>query len=114
MDKIWLKHYQQGVPYEINPDRYPSITAIFDLSCQHYAKKIAYTNLGENLNYQKLHRYATHFASFLQTHCGITKGDRVGIMMPNSLQYPICMFGADFLSATGSGIGFDRRPLLVA
>ncbi len=94
MDKIWLKNYQQGVPYEINPDSYASIPEIFDLSCQNYAKKIAYTNLGENLSYQKLQRHANNFASFLQSDCGVKKGDRVGIMMPNSLQYPICMFGA--------------------
>ncbi len=94
MDKIWLKNYQQGVSYEINPDSYASIPEVFDLSCQNYPKKIAYTNLGEDLSYQKLHRHANNVASFLQNDCGVKKGDRVGIMMPNSMQYPICMFGA--------------------
>ena len=94
MDKIWLKNYQQGVPYEINPDTYTSITQVFDNSCQNNLKKIAYTNLGEDLTYQKLKQHTSHFANFLQNDCKINKGDRVGIMMPNSLQYPICVFGA--------------------
>lgn len=99
MDKIWLKNYQQGVPYEINPDAYTSIADVFENSCQQNPKKIAYTNLGTDLNYQKLNQLATAFASFLQNACGIVKGDRIGIMMPNSLQYPICMFGALKLGA---------------
>lgn len=100
MNKIGLKNYQQGVPYEINPDAYSSIVAVFNNSCQQYAKKIAYTNLGEDLTYQKLQRQATQFAAYLQKVCNIKKGDRVGIMMPNSLQYPVCMFGALLAGAT--------------
>lgn len=110
MNKIWQKNYQQGVPYEINPETYHSIVDVFEQSCADNASKIAYTHLGKDLTYQKLHQYASRFASYLQNECGLKKGDRVGIMMPNSLQFPICMFGA--LKAGAIVVNFN--PLYTA
>ena len=110
MEKIWLRHYQAGVPAEINPDAYQSLVEIFDRSCTQYPKRIAFTNLGHNLTYRKINALVTQFAAFLQQKLGLQKGDRVGIMLPNSLQYPVALFGT--LKAGGIVVNFN--PLYTA
>jgi long-chain acyl-CoA synthetase len=94
MEKVWLTSYQSGVPAEINPDTYNSINDIFNESCQKYAHNTAYVNLGSSLSYQQLQEKVKSFASFLQSELKLVKGDRLALMMPNLLQYPIAMFGA--------------------
>lgn len=91
MDKLWLKHYQQGVPHEINVNEYASIPAMFEESCHQYKDKTAYTNLGYELSYQTINVLTQAFAAYLQ-HLDLKKGSRVAIMMPNLLQYPIALF----------------------
>ena len=110
MKKVWLHNYQAGVPAEINPDIYQSIPEIFELNCKKYAQRKAFTNLGHDISYAKLHQLATAFAGFLQEKLGVQKGDRVGIMLPNSLQYPVAMFG--ILKAGGVVVNFN--PLYTA
>ncbi|MFC3907631.1 AMP-binding protein [Legionella dresdenensis] len=92
MEKSWLEHYQQGVPHEINPDEYSSLVQLFEESCQQYAKRVAYTNLGCEITYGQLDQQSRQFAAYLQ-QLGLKKGDRVAIMMPNLLQYPVALFG---------------------
>ena len=93
MDKIWLKEYPQGVPAEINPDQYASLKAIFDESCRVYASLPAYSNLGTMLSYAELEKLSRQFGAYLQKTVGLRKGDRVALMMPNLLQYPVALFG---------------------
>ncbi|MDE2344929.1 MAG: AMP-binding protein, partial [Gammaproteobacteria bacterium] len=93
MEKIWLKEYPKGVPAEINPDAYASLKAIFDDSCQRYAPLTAYSNLGGSLSYAELEQKSRAFGAWLQKAAGLNKGDRVAIMMPNLLQYPVALFG---------------------
>lgn len=92
MDKIWLEHYQQGVPHEINIDEHASLVELFEESCRKYADQIAYENLGYNLTYKELDHKSKQFAIYLQ-QLGLKKGARVALMMPNLLQYPIALFG---------------------
>lgn len=94
MDKIWLKHYPKGVPAEIDPDIYQSISEIFEQSCQVHAALPALYNFGVTITYQALYDHSRKFAIFLQKVLKLQKGDRLAIMLPNLLQYPIAMFGA--------------------
>ncbi len=94
MQKVWLKNYPDGVPEEINPDAYPSINAIFDDSAVHFAERPAFQNFGKSISFAELDEQCRAFAAYLQKEAGLNKGDRVAIMMPNLLQYPVAMFGA--------------------
>ena len=92
MEKIWLKEYPQGVPAEIDLDEFSSLKDILEKSCQRFADLPAYSNLGMTLRYREIDRLSRDFAAFLQG-LGLSKGDRVAIMMPNILQYPVAVFG---------------------
>jgi long-chain acyl-CoA synthetase len=94
VEKIWLKSYPPGVPAEINPDAYQSLVEIFNHACQHYSHHDAYYNMGVSLTYRELDRLSQAFASYLQHVLKMKKGDRIAIMLPNLLQYPIAMYGA--------------------
>ena len=94
MERVWLKNYPAGVPHDINPDEYPSLNAMFAESCERFGDMPAYANMGRTLTYSELDELSLHFAAWLQQVAGLAKGDRVALMMPNLLQYPIAVFGA--------------------
>src|SRR3990167_4885353 len=94
VDKVWLKSYAPGVPAVINPDAYQSLVEIFSESCQRYHDLPAYYNMGKTMTYADIDFYSNQFAAYLQHDLKLTKGDRIAIMLPNILQYPIVMFGA--------------------
>lgn len=94
MDKVWIKSYPEGVPSEIDPDAFSSVNEIFDQSVVHYAERTAFSNFGVGITYAELDRKCRAFAAYLEKKAGLKKGDRVAIMMPNLLQYPVAMFGA--------------------
>ena len=94
MDKIWLKNYPEGVPAEINPEQFPSLKHLFEEACRKYAAKPAFTNMGRTLTYAEMDELTRRFGAWLQKEAGLKKGDRIAIMMPNVLQYPIATFGA--------------------
>ena len=93
MDNIWTKSYQEGIENVINPDKYGSVVAIFTAACQKYADLPAYANLGKCISYKELHNKSTQFAVYLQKQLKLSKGERVAIMLPNILQYPVVLFG---------------------
>jgi long-chain acyl-CoA synthetase len=93
VDRIWLKSYLPGVPADINPDKYHSVVEVLEESCQNYAKLPAFYNLGRTITFAQLDAYARDFAAYLQQKLHLKPGDRVALMMPNLLQYPIAMFG---------------------
>jgi len=95
MDKIWLKSYQSGVPADVSSEieKYQSIPQIIDESFEKFASKPAFHCMGKTLSYAEMDRLSKKFASFLQHNLKLEKGDRVAIMMPNILQYPIALFG---------------------
>jgi len=92
MDRIWLKHYPPGVPAEIDCARYRSIGALFEEGVAKYRDRPAYNNLGRTLTFGDLDRLSRDFGAWLQAK-GLAKGVRVAVMMPNCLQYPVCVFG---------------------
>jgi long-chain acyl-CoA synthetase len=94
VEKIWLKHYPQGVPYEINPNQYQSLVEIIEESFTKYHDRPAFYNLGVTITYHQLEQYSRAFAAYLQKDLKLNRGDRIALMMPNILQYPICLFGA--------------------
>jgi long-chain acyl-CoA synthetase len=93
VSKLWLENYPQGVPAEINLAQYQSITAIFDESCKRFGNKTAFVNMGTSVSYQEMEKLSGCFAAWLQSQ-GLQKGDRIALMMPNILQYPISLFGS--------------------
>lgn len=94
MEKIWLRSYPQGVPAEINPDIYQSLIEMFEQSCAQYADLPAFYNLGTAFTYRQLEANSRAFAAYLQQVLKLKKGDRLAIMLPNILQYPVVLFGA--------------------
>ncbi len=90
---IWLGSYPRGIPAEIDADRYSSIADVFDQACEKYRDLPAFTCMGRTLNYGELDRQARAFAGYLQHVLKLEKGDRVAVMMPNILQYPVAIFG---------------------
>ncbi len=93
MAKPWLEHYPSHVPAEIDMNQFKSVVDVIDKSCHDYADKVAFVNFGAELTYQQIDDHSRHFGAYLQS-LGLDKGDRVAIMMPNLLQYPIAAFGA--------------------
>jgi long-chain acyl-CoA synthetase len=94
MEKIWLKSYPPGVAAEINPDLYQSVGDIWAESVKKFAARPAYTCMDKTLTYAEVDGYASAFAGYLQGVLKLPKGARVALMMPNILQYPLCIFGA--------------------
>ncbi len=92
MDKIWLQSYPEGVPADIDIDHIPSLVALFEDACRKFADKVAYISMGKEMTYGELDARTREFAGWLQSR-GLQKGDRVALMMPNLLQYPVALFG---------------------
>lgn len=93
MDRVWAKNYPEGVPTDINADHYASLLEVFDESIKDYAGKTAYINMGKSITYAELDQLSLKFAAYLQQQLGLKKGDAVAVMMPNLLQYPVCILG---------------------
>lgn len=93
LEKIWLSRYPADVPAEIDPDRYSSLIEMFENNVRRYADRPAFINMGEVMTFRKLEERSRAFAAYLQNQLKLQKGDRVALMMPNLLQYPVALFG---------------------
>ncbi|WP_312663839.1 long-chain-fatty-acid--CoA ligase FadD [Pantoea sp. CTOTU49201] len=93
MNKVWLKRYPADVPAEINADRYASLVDLFEHAAEQYADQVAFINMGQPMTYRQLEKQSRAFAAWLQQGLGLQQGDRVALMMPNLLQYPVALFG---------------------
>jgi long-chain acyl-CoA synthetase len=93
MEKIWLGSYPPGVPAEIRLDESDTLTAMLAWVCQRYPELPAFCNQGATISYSDLDILSRAFAAYLQKVAGLHKGDRVAIMLPNLLQYPVALFG---------------------
>ncbi|KQN53114.1 long-chain fatty acid--CoA ligase [Erwinia sp. B116] len=93
LHKVWLKRYPADVPAEINADRYASLIDLFEYASARYAQQTAFINMGQSMTYAQLDARSRAFAAYLQQELGLKKGDRVALMMPNLLQYPVALFG---------------------
>jgi len=89
----WYSEYPPGVPHEISLDAYSSLVDLFERSCKQFADRVAYECMGAKLSFAELEEQSRAVASWLQNVLGLSRGDRVAIMMPNLLQYPVAMFG---------------------
>ncbi len=94
MDKIWLKSYPPGVPAEIDPDQFRSLVQLFDSAVLKYADRPAFTNMGRTITFRELDTLSRTFGAWLQKEARLKRGERIALMMPNILQYPIALFGA--------------------
>ena len=90
--KPWLTSYSPGVPAEIDAGRYSSLVALLEASFARFAAQPAFTNLGTTLKFREVERLSRSFAASLQA-LGLERGDRVAIMVPNTLQSPVALFG---------------------
>ncbi len=93
MTKIWHKAYDTGVPFEINPEEYSSINDMLEIGFKKFKTHPAFHNMGTTLSYDEIEVQSRKFASYLQNDLRLQKGDRVALMMPNILQYPVALFG---------------------
>jgi long-chain acyl-CoA synthetase len=93
VDRTWLKQYPPGIPADIDPDSYPSLKDVVEEALVTYRQLPAFTNMGATLTYAQLDELSRAFAAWLQHKSGLVRGDRVALMMPNVLQYPIALFG---------------------
>lgn len=93
MEKIWLKEYPPGVPANIDPNVYRSLTDLLQTSFSRFGSRPAYSNFDHTLSYAELDRLSLAFGAYLQQQLGLHKGSRVALMMPNLLQYPVALCG---------------------
>ncbi len=90
----WLAQYPAGVPETIDVDSYASVVAVIEEAFERFRHRPAFHNFGRTLSYGEVDRLSAQFAAFLQKDLGLSKGDRLAIMLPNILQYPVALFGA--------------------
>ncbi len=93
VERVWLKSYSPGIPAEIDVSQYDSVLDLFDETIRKFADKPAFSNFGRKLSFARLDELSTRFASYLQKLGGMGRGDRVAVMLPNLLQYPVVLFG---------------------
>jgi len=93
VDKIWLKSYAEDVPAEIPTPEFKSLREMIEFAFDEFPDRPAYTNMGTTLSYRDLDRLSMKFACYLQKSLGLVRGERVAIMLPNLLQYPVVLIG---------------------
>ncbi len=93
MTKIWHKSYDAGVPTEINTNQYNSLMDVIETSLKKFRDRPAYHCMGTTISYAELDNLSLKFASYLLNELKLEKGDRVALMMPNILQYPVALYG---------------------
>ena len=93
MTKIWVQSYPAKVPAEIDSTALRTLEDLRKQACRTHADDVAYVQAGQSITYRALDELTRNFAAFLQ-QAGFKKGDRFAIMLPNSLQYPVALFGA--------------------
>ena len=92
-EKIWLKSYPEDVPPTIDASQYSSLKQLIEISMEKYRDLPAFTNMGHSISFGDLDQLTRYFGAYLQKVAGLEKGDRVAVMMPNVLQYPVAVFG---------------------
>ncbi len=108
-DGVWFASYPPGMPHEIDVTPYPSLVSFFDDCTTRFADRVAFVSAGSELTYRDLARKANAFASWLQS-VGVEPGERVAIMLPNTLQYPVVLFGA----LKAGAVAVNVNPLYTA
>ena len=94
LENFWKDKYPTGIAADIDPDQYPNVQAVLKQSCERFANKPAFSNLGKTLTYGEMYALSGAFAAYLQQHTDLQPGDRIAVQLPNVLQYPVGVFGA--------------------
>jgi len=94
MKRIWLESYPPGVPAEVDTRACPTLRHLLEQSCARFGERPAIANMGVELSYGELNRLSRDFGAFLRSELRLEPGDRLAIMLPNVLQYPVALFGA--------------------
>ncbi|WP_163028749.1 long-chain fatty acid--CoA ligase, partial [Pseudomonas viridiflava] len=94
IENFWKDKYPSGISPDVDPDEYPNVQAVLKQSCQRFADKPAFSNLGKTLTYGELYELSGAFAAWIQQHTDLVPGDRIAVQLPNVLQYPVAVFGA--------------------
>lgn len=94
VERVWLKSYPKGIPADVDVLAFSSLVDVFRQSVERYRQRPAFANMGTSIRYGELDNMVSHFAAFLQQDLALKKGERVAIMMPNLLQYPVAIFAA--------------------
>lgn len=94
VERVWLKSYPKGIPADVDVLAFSSVVDVFQQSVERYRKRPAFANMGTRISYGELDNMVSHFAAFLQQDLALKKGERIAIMMPNLLQYPVAIFAA--------------------
>jgi len=89
----WLTTYGDHIPAEINPQAYPSVVHMMEQAMVRFADRVAFHSFGNTITYADTDRLSRAFAAYLQHDLGVKKGDRIAVMMPNLLAFPIAMLG---------------------
>ena len=97
-NRIWLSSYVKGVPHDIDVNKYRSLGHYFDECIEKFRHRPGFVSIGTEMSYDRLDRLVTAFAGWMQSQ-GVKKGDRVAIMLPNTFQYPVCLFAVLKLGA---------------
>ena len=92
-ERPWLASYPKGIPPHIDLEKYASIVSVLDEVCRDFSDRPAFSNFGKQLSYADVDRLSAQFANYLLHELKLKKGDRVALMMPNVLQYPVAIFG---------------------
>ncbi|GAB1596043.1 long-chain fatty acid--CoA ligase [Lysobacter claricitrinus] len=92
-DRPWLASYPAGVPADVDVDEFPSIVSVLQSAIAKYRDRPAFSSLGKTISYGEVDALSARFAAYLLGELKLKRGDRVAIMMPNCLQYPIALFG---------------------
>jgi len=100
IERPWLAHYPAGIPATVDVDAYRSVAAVFEESFKKFRDRPAFSNFGKVLTYGQIDELSAAFAGYLSGELGLKKGDRIAIMLPNLLQYPVALFGALRLGLT--------------
>ena len=94
MKRIWLDSYPEGVPHDIDLSKYSSAQDLFKQACHEHAGRVAFSSMGHDASFADIEVLTKQFAHYLKTDLGLKKGDRIAIMLPNVIQYPIAVFAA--------------------
>ncbi len=91
---VWHQHYPKGIEAKIDVENYDSIVDLIATNVDKYTDKVAFSNMGVSMTYREVDRLSNDFANYLTHKCGLKKGDRIALQMPNVLQFPVALFGA--------------------
>ncbi len=110
MTKSWFQNYPNNIAHQIDVTRYHSLIDLFHKTTAKYKQQTAYSNFGSELSFEQIEKLSRDFSAFLQTKLNIKKGDRVALMCPNTLCFPVAMWGI----IRAGGVQVNVNPMYTA